>query len=150
MRGDELMDDVRRGEPMDALDARLRAALVVEPPAELQAQLAAIVQTAAAERRTALGARPRLAWLTDPSTWVAAAALALAIWQAFQWLASSTLVLGDVGDAAALLAALPALPSLADLGFDPLGAALWLVVGIVAWLVAEGTPLRRRGRPHSV
>jgi len=140
---DELMDGA---DSPRSMDDRIRAALVVEPPPELRFRLAALARSAAAERAVAApAARGQwLAWLADPTTWLAALVLALALWQVFLILASSTLVLGNVADAAALLTALPTLPALQIVGLDPLSAALWCVVAVVAWLAAEGTPGRGR------
>ena len=145
MRGDELMD---------GRDERLRAALMLEPPAELRLRLTALAYAAGAEQQAVpaqdvssdgrLGRAKRLGWLADPAGWIAAIVLAAALWQGYGWLAASTLVLGDVVDAVGLLATLPALPSLGDFGLDPIALALWCIVAAIAWLVAEGWPGRQR------
>jgi len=145
---DELMDGT---DSPRSLDDRIRAAVVAEPPPELRFRLAALARSAAAERANATAAAPGRgrAWLADPTTWLAALVLALALCQAILVLASSTLVLGNVADAAALLTALPTLPSLQLVGLDPLSAVLWCVVGVVVWLAAEREPRRGRERTHA-
>jgi hypothetical protein len=122
---DELMDGT---DSPRSLDDRIRAAVVAEPPPELRFRLAAVGRGAPAR---------------------GALVLALALCQAILVLASSTLVLGNVADAAALLTALPTLPSLQLVGLDPLSAALWCVVGVVVWLAAEREPRRGRERTHA-
>jgi hypothetical protein len=128
------------------LDDRLRAALVVEPPAELQTQLLALAHAAARPSAVPVAvavpspvpaAAAPLGWLRDLSTWVAALTLALAGWQLYAWLEASTLVLGDVLGAARLVVGSPTVGLAVDFGVDPLSLALWAGVAVVTFLVAQ-------------
>jgi anti-sigma factor RsiW len=119
------------------LDDRLRAALVVEPPPELQAQLLMLARSAARPAPAPVAAPVPLGWLRDLSTWVAALTIALAAWQLYVWLVDSTLVLGNVVEAFQLVAASPTGQLASDFGVDPLALALWVGVAIVAALVAQ-------------
>ena len=108
-----------------------------------------VVLTLLVERSFLRGNLPsRLADVSEPvgilACWVAAAMLTLAAWQVYLWLVASGPPL-ELAQVAALIAAPPTLVSL---GLDPLAVALWCVVGVVAWLVAEGVPSRRGGGAH--
>jgi len=118
------------------LDDALRAALVVDPPAELQQRLLAIAQ-AAARPQPAAAPQPALGFLRETSTWLCALALALVGVRLYDLLLGSGVVLGDLVEAFRVVAAVVELPSLASLTVDPLLLALWAGVAVVAWLVAE-------------
>ena len=134
------------------LDDRLRAALVVEPPLELQTRLLALARAAAQPASASLVGTPqpaptgRLTWLRDLSAWVAALTLVLAGWQLYAWLDASTLVLGNVFEAIQVVAASPTTRLAGDFGVDPLTATLWVTAAVVVWLVAER---QRVGQPDA-
>jgi hypothetical protein len=133
------------------LDAVLESTIVVQPPLELQHQLAALV--AVGIKPNALPWWQRLPdlgrWLTERPQLVAAQGLAaimlaLASWQLFGWLTAFQPVIGNVGYAMELVAASPATTYVGNLQVDLQSLGLWSLVGIVGWLVSENGLIGRR------
>lgn len=125
------------------LDELLRAALVVDPPAELRQRLAAIARSAA-RPQLAVAPAPASGFLREASTWLTALALALVVWRVYALLVESRIVLGDVFEAARVVAAVVGPRPVPALTVDPVLLVLWCVVGVVAWLVAERGDLLNR------
>lgn len=124
------------------LDDRLRTALVVEPPIELQTQLLALAHAAARPTPVASAAPSPFGFLRDLSTWVAALTMTLAVWQLYVWLVDSSLVLGNVVEALRLVVASPTGEIARDLGADPLALTLWTAAALVALLVGQTRDIR--------
>jgi anti-sigma factor RsiW len=134
------------------LNGVLQSALVAEPPAELQRQLAELARAAAApvdepgwwQRLRAwfdglVVARPNLAIAQS----LAALMLVLAGWQVLGWLNTFTPMVGDVPYAVELVASSPAAAYLGGLqSFDVQSLLIWSGIGFVGWLVSESGPLR--------
>jgi hypothetical protein len=135
------------------LDAILTATLVVPPPSDLQARLAQIALEAARPL-------PRPWWQRTPaldvSGWLArrpqmiavqglaAVMLALASWQVFGWLTAFQPVIGDVAYAVELVASSPAAVYVGSISIDFQSLGLWLMVGMVGWLISESGLIGRR------
>jgi hypothetical protein len=135
------------------LDAILATTLVVEPPLDLQRQLAQLALAAARPQSTpwwrrALQGELKFDWLVLRPNVVAAQGLAtlmvaLASWQIFGWLTAFRPVVGDVAYAVELVAASPATVYLGGLQIDVQSLGLWSLVGIVGWLVSENGTVGR-------
>jgi hypothetical protein len=143
---------VARG--LKRLDAVLSASLVVQPPVELQRQLAELAVAAARPQplpwwRRALQGELSFDWLVlrpnvVAAQGLAAVMLALASWQIFGWLNLFRPVIGDVGYAMELVAASPASAYLGGVQIDLQSLALWSLVGIGGWLVSENGAIGSR------
>ncbi len=133
----------------------MRAAVLVDPPAELSASLTALARSTARELRETRAVRPRAAWLSLPATWLAwlqrprlafaqvAAALVISLagWQLLGWLQAAGSVVGDVPFALQLLFSSPAALYLPGIQIDLPSMVLWSAIGGAAWLVSESGPL---------
>ena len=137
------------------LEGVLESALVVEPPAELQLQLADIARAAARPARVswweglrawfdaALQTRPNLAIAQG----VAVVMLAVSGWQALSWLTSFTPMVGDVPYAVEVVASSPAAAYLGGLqAFDAQSLLVWSGVGFLGWLFSDSGPIGRSRR----
>ena len=133
------------------LEGVLQSALVVEPPAELQLQLAQMARAAAHPARAPWWQRLR-AWfdglLTRPNLAIAQglAVLMLVVsgWQVVGWLNTFTPMVGDVPYAVELVASSPAAAYLSGLqSFDAQGLLIWSAIGFVGWLFSESGPIGR-------
>jgi anti-sigma factor RsiW len=135
------------------LDDVVRAAVVVEPPLELQHHLAELARAAAARpSQPAWWARLR-AWfdglvLARPNLAIAQGLaglmLVLASWQVLGWLNTFTPMVGDVPYAVALVAGSPAAAYLGGLqSLDVQSLLMWSGVGLVGWLFSESGPIGR-------
>jgi hypothetical protein len=134
------------------LDVLLASALVIAPPHDLQLRLAHIALEAARPL-------PRPWWQRaaglDVSGWLsrrpqmiavqglAAVMLALASWQLFGWLTAFQPVVGDIAYAVELVATSPAVAYVGNISIDFQSLGLWLVVGMVGWLISENGLLGR-------
>ncbi len=135
------------------LDTILATTLVVEPPLELQRQLAQLALAAARPQavpwwRRALQGELKFDWLVLRPNVVVAQGLAtlmvaLASWQIFGWLTAFRPVIGDVAYAVELVAASPATVYLGGLQIDVQSLGVWSLVGIVGWLVSENGTVGR-------
>lgn len=134
------------------LDAILTSTLVVTPPPDLQLRLAQIAVDAARplarpwwQRAGGLDVN---GWLSRPQMiavqGLAAVMLALASWQVFGWLMAFQPVVGDVAYAVELVASSPAVAYVGNISIDFQSLGMWLVVGMVGWLVSESGLLGRR------
>lgn len=128
-----------------SLDLALQKAVLAEPPADLQVELALLVPA------TSPRARLALAWQRLTSRpWVLAgqlAAFALLVYalvQVFAWLGSSALVLGDVPYALELLVLSPAIDYASQAQALAQQLGLWMIVAAVGWLLAQGSPWPNR------
>lgn len=136
------------------MDSVLATVLVIEPPLELQRQLAALALAAARPQplpwwRRLMAGDLNFDWLVlRPNVVVAqglaAVMVALASWQVFGWLNLFRPVIGDPGYAMALVAASPAASYLGGLQIDVQSLVLWSVVGAGGWLMSENGVLGRR------
>jgi len=135
------------------LDMVLSATLLIEPPAQLQAQLVQLALNAARPPRVpwwqSLASFDFTAWLTQRPQMIAAQGLAavmlaLASWQVFGWLSAVQPVLGDVAYAVTLVAGSPAVAYLGSVQIDFQSLGMWSVVGIAGWLVSENGVIGRR------
>jgi hypothetical protein len=131
----------------------LTATLIVTPPPDLQLRLAQIALEAARPL-------PRPWWQRAPtlevSGWLsqrpqmiavqglAAVMLALASWQVFGWLTAFQPVVGDVAYAVELVASSPAVAYFGNISIDFQSLGLWLMIGMVGWLVSENGLVGRR------
>jgi hypothetical protein len=150
--GCQLCAHVARG--VLRLDAILATTLVVEPPLDLQRQLAQLALSAAKPAplpwwRRAIQGELNFAWPVLRPNVVAAQGLAavmvaLASWQIFGWLTAFRPVVGDVGYAVELVAASPAMAYLGGLQIDVQSLGLWSLIGILGWLVSENGVLGQR------
>ena len=134
------------------LEGVLQSALVVEPPVELQRQLAELARAAARPAQVPWWLRLR-AWfdsllLVRPNLAIAqslaALMLVLAGWQVLGWLNTFTPMVGDVPYAVELVASSPAAAYLG--GIQPLevqSLLMWSGVGLVGWLFSESGPIGR-------
>jgi hypothetical protein len=139
----------------ERLDALLRPALVVEPPAALQASLAALVQTVAVPEAPAVAATPVANrsfwpdWLWWPRTAMGVAQVlalvttALASWQVFSWISGLSPVLGDIPYALGLLLESPTIRQLTELPIDIQSLAMWSIVALAGWALSESGPIGR-------
>jgi anti-sigma factor RsiW len=133
------------------LEGVLQSALVVEPPAALQVQLAELARAAA---------RPAQPWWVRLRAWfdsllltrpnlaiaqgLAALMLVLAGWQVLGWLNTFTPMVGDVPYAVELVASSPAAAYLSGIQqFDAQSLLIWSGVGFVGWLFSESGPIGR-------
>jgi anti-sigma factor RsiW len=145
----------RLARQLGRLEGVLQSALVVEPPRELQKQLAELARTAArpTERPSwsrlrgwfdsLLLARPNLAIAQG----LAALMVVLAGWQVLGWLNTFTPMVGDVPYAVQLVASSPAAAYLGGIqSFDVQSLLIWSGIGLVGWLFSESGPLRVVGR----
>ena len=163
---DEAVSDARVGQHLDTcqrcrhvagglrrLDNALRSAVVVQPPLELQHQLAALVDTAAWPRSQA---DPRAwwsrllsgEWLRLSPNMAAAQGLAAMFaavvgWQVFGWLNAVRPVIGDVGYAMQLVVASPASIYMGGSQVDLQSLGMWSLVGAFGWLVSDAGPVGR-------
>lgn len=136
------------------LDSVLASALIIQPPLDLQRQLAQLVLTVGQPQplpwwKRALRGELNFDWLVVRPNVVAAQGLAavmvaLASWQIFGWLTAFRPVVGDVGYAMELVAASPAVVYLGGLHIDVQSLGIWSLVGVVGWLVSENGALGRR------
>jgi hypothetical protein len=136
------------------LDSILASALIVQPPLDLQRQLAQLVLSVAQPQplpwwRRALQGELKFDWLVVRPNVVAAQGLAavmvaLASWQIFAWLTAFRPVVGDVAYAMELVAASPAVVYLGGLQIDVQSLGIWSLVGVVGWLVSENGALGQR------
>jgi hypothetical protein len=135
------------------LDTVLASALVLLPPPDLQLRLAQIALEAAHPLPLPWWQRARTldvnGWLSRRPQMIAvqglaAVMLALASWQVFVWLTAFQPVVGDVAYAVELVARSPAVAYLGNVSIDFQSLGLWLVVGMVGWLVSENGVIGRR------
>jgi hypothetical protein len=137
------------------LDGVLGTSLLIEPPRDLQRQLAQLVVDTAAPApspwwsRLMRGEIDLSGWLQLRPQMVAAQGmaalmLALASWQVFGFLNTVRPVVGDVGYAMQLLAASPAVVHMGGFPIDLQSLVMWSVVGLGAWLVSDSTVVGRR------
>ncbi|MDQ3808800.1 MAG: hypothetical protein M3336_00750 [Chloroflexota bacterium] len=140
---------------MARLDSILASTLVLQPPAELQRQVAELVasapQAAAGEPswRRAVRALPRLQLRLPRPNVVAAQGLAavmvaLASWQIFGWLSAFRPMVGDVAYALELLLASPAVAYVGGLQIDVQSLVLWSLVGGAGWLISNDNGIASR------
>jgi predicted anti-sigma-YlaC factor YlaD len=135
------------------LDSMLQSSLVIEPPLELQHQLAELARAAARPAQAPwwqrlrawfdglVAARPSLAMAQG----LAALMLVLAGWQVLGFLNTFTPMVGDVPYAMELVASSPAAAYLGGIQlFDAQSLLLWSGVGVVGWLFSESGPIGRR------
>ena len=137
------------------LEGVLQSTLVVEPPVELQRQLAELARAAARPVEVPWWLRLR-AWfdsllLVRPNLAIAqslaALMLVLAGWQVLGWLNTFTPMVGDVPYAVALVASSPAAAYLGGLqSLDVQSLLMWSGVGLVGWLFSESGPIGRSRR----
>ncbi|MBI2756691.1 MAG: hypothetical protein HYX52_08275 [Chloroflexi bacterium] len=141
-----------------ALDNAVHAAVLVQPPADLQARLHNLARAAARPRRVAapppswwrqlaerLGVGGQSAQRPSFARAVAGLVLAVAGWQMVGWVQTvQPMVVGDVPYALQVLAVTPALGYLSDLPGNMVSLAGWSVVGGIAWLLSEAGPIGRR------
>lgn len=141
------------GRGLARLDVILSSALVVSPPADLQVRLAQIAVEAATPLRQPWWQPVReldvARWLTRRPQMVAAQGLAaimlvLASWQVFGWLSAFQPVVGDVAYAMELVASSPAAAYVGNVSIDFQSLGLWLVVGMLGWLVSDSGLIGRR------
>ncbi len=135
------------------LDALLGSTLVIAPPADLQVRLAQIALEAARPLPQPwwqrAGALDVSGWLSRRPQMIAvqglaAVMLALASWQLFGWLMAFQPVVGDVAYAVELVASSPAVAYVGNVSIDFQSLGLWLVIGMVGWLVSENGLVGRR------
>jgi anti-sigma factor RsiW len=134
------------------LEGVLQSALVVEPPIELQVQLAELARAASRPVQVSWWLRLR-AWfdslvLARPNLAIAQSLAALMLvvagWQVLGWLNTFTPMVGDVPYAVELVASSPAAAYLG--GIQPLDVQsllMWSGVGLVGWLFSESGPIGR-------
>ena len=163
---DEAATDARVGQHLDAcqrcqqvagglrrLDNVLRSTIVVQPPLEVQHQLAALVDTAVRPRphadanswwsRLLSGEWLRLSPNMAAAQGLAAMLVALVGWQVFGWLNAVRPVIGDVGYAMQLVAASPASIYMGGVQVDLQSLGMWSLVGAFGWLVSAAGPVGR-------
>jgi hypothetical protein len=135
------------------VDALLASTLVIAPPPELQVHLAQIARDAARPLARPwwqrAGALDLSGWLSRRPQMVAvqglaAVMLALASWQLFGWLTAFQPVVGDIAYAMELVASSPAVAYVGNISIDFQNLGLWLVVGMVGWLISESGLIGRR------
>jgi hypothetical protein len=132
------------------VDALARTQMVVEPSAELQMRLMELVN---ASYLPVMAPRPvpaaeeaaRRAFTGSPG-WgagIAAMLAAVAGWRVYGIVDGSSLVVGNVVEAAQVVVASPAVRYLTDLPLTDVGSlAMWGTVAAVAWSISPSGPLR--------
>jgi hypothetical protein len=131
-----------------AADQAIKAAVLAEPPAELQARLAALVPAEQSEAwlgRVWNNLRARPGALAGQLA--ATAVLAYALLQLFAWLGSLPLILGDVPYALELLVLSPALDYLAQIEAPLQQLGVWLLVAGAGWLAVQALSRQPRLEP---